>query len=274
MGKIPMALPIPTWPSTLFLVCCLLSGAFPASSPLRAQELPPQPVRQWRLTRSLPAPEAHQAAAADKRHAYAITNDKIARYDRETGKRADVSTAGDLAVKHLNSGFFHEAKLYCAHSNFPLLPEKSSILVLDPATMRIDQFHDFGNFGGSLTWCVFHEERWWCNFARYGTNNHETFLVQFDDGWKERARWTYPTEVVKKLGTASISGGLWHDGALLVTDHDHRRLYRLRLPEKGSVLELVGEEPAPFTGQGIAHDPATGGLIGIDRAKKQLLFAE
>jgi hypothetical protein len=32
--------------------------------------------------------------------------------------------------------------------------------------------------------------------------------------------------------------------------------------------------PAPFTGQGIADDPATGGLVGIDRKQRQIVFAE
>ena len=51
-------------------------------------------------------------------------------------------------------------------------------------------------------------------------------------------------------------------------------IYRLRLPKEGSVLEFVAKEPAPFTGQGFAFDAKTGGLVGIDRAKRQIIFAE
>src|SRR5690606_78873 len=45
------------------------------------------------------------------------------------------------------------------------------------------------------------------------------------------------------------------------------------LPENGSVLQFLGEQKTPFTGQGIAFDPGTGGLVGIDRAKRQILLA-
>jgi hypothetical protein len=48
----------------------------------------------------------------------------------------------------------------------------------------------------------------------------------------------------------------------------------MRLPSGGTVLEFVGKQRAPFTGQGIAQDPKTGGLIGIDRGKKRIVFAE
>jgi hypothetical protein len=80
--------------------------------------------------------------------------------------------------------------------------------------------------------------------------------------------------VIADLGTMSISGGLWQGNTLLATGHDHRRIYRLRLPEAGTVLELIDILPAPFPGQGIAADPKTGGLVGIDRAKRQVVFAE
>ncbi len=228
-------------------------------------------INAWVKAEAIKAAEATQAAAADDRYVYAIDNTKIARYDRKTHARIDVS-AGE--AKHLNSGYFHEGKLYCAHSNYPRTPEQSEIKVLDPTTMKLTTFHDFGNCGGSLTWCVWRDDQWWCNFARYGKNNAETFLVQFDDQWREQARWTYPQEVLAKLGTYSISGGIWREEELLVTDHDHRTIYRLRLPTKGAVLELIGEVSSPFPGQGIAVDPVTKGLIGIDRAKREVVLAK
>lgn len=232
-----------------------------------------EPTTSWQQTRSLPAVEAHQAAAADEKFIYAIASEKIAKYDRKSGERMAVSTG---EAKHLNSGFFWNGLLYCAHSNYPRLPEQSEIRVLDPATMKLTIHKDFGNFGGSLTWAVKKEQDsdWWCNFARYGSVNSETFLIRFDEQWKELGRWTYPTEVLQHIGTASISGGVWQRNELIVTDHDHQVLYRLRVPAKGAVLEFVRREKAPFTGQGIAYDPVTKGLVGIDRAKKEILFAE
>lgn len=236
-------------------------------APLSAEE----PVATWKLTRSLPAPEAHQAAAADEKFVYAIASEKVAKYDRKTGERVAVSTG---EAKHLNSGFFLEGKLYLAHSNYPRTPEQSEIRLLDPDNMELKIFKDFGNFGGSLTWAVYRDQHWWCNFAHYGTTNERTFLAKFDGEWKEQGRWTYPPEVLRQIGQASLSGGVWDAETLLVTDHDHQVLYRLKLPAEGKVLQFVGQEKAPFTGQGIAHDPVTGGLVGIDRGQKQVLFAE
>lgn len=224
----------------------------------------------WRQTATFPAEEARQAVAVDEQHVYAITNDRIARYDRATGRRTGMST-GD--AKHLNSGFLADGKLYCAHSNYPGTPEISQLMALDLDTLRLETFHDFADYGGSLTWAVKHRGNWWCNFARYGDSNAETFLVRLDDRWQELGRWTYPLEVIRQLGKYSISGGVWREGLLLCTDHDNERLYRLRLPESGKVLELVDVQQAPFAGQGIAHDPATGGLAGIRRAQRQVVFA-
>jgi hypothetical protein len=232
---------------------------------LRAQDGP-----AWKLTSVLPAAEAHQAAAADGSHVFAISSTQVAKYDRPSGERLAVSTG---EAQHLNSGFVWDGKLYAAHSNFPRVPERSEIKVLDPGTMRLTTFKDFGNYGGSLTWAVRHDGCWWCNFARYAADNGQTFLVQFDDAWREQARWTYPAEVIRELGRMSISGGLWHNGSLLVTDHDHPVLYQLRLPRQGNVLEFVAKHSAPFTGQGIAADPETGGLVGISRTKRQIVFA-
>src|SRR5688572_23977207 len=91
----------------------------------------------WRQTSAFPAAEANQAAATDERHFYAITNNRIGKYDRATGDRLAVSTG---EAKHLNSGFLWEGKLYCAHSNYPLVPERSEIKVLDPESMRLTTF--------------------------------------------------------------------------------------------------------------------------------------
>jgi hypothetical protein len=228
-------------------------------------------TRAWRTTATIEAPEANQAACADERYFYAIGNSSIARYDRATGMKAGSSTG---PARHLNSGFLHDGRLYCAHSNYPRVPELSQIKALDLESLELTDLHDFGDYGGSLTWVVRHDDSWWCNFARYGAANEETFLVRFDDEWSEQGRWTYPAEVIEQLGTYSVSGGIWRDAELLATGHDDRVLFRLRLPESGSVLELLGTVAVPFTGQGIAEDPATGGLVGIDRGRKQVILAE
>jgi hypothetical protein len=248
--------PAACWLITVFIVAAVATEPAP---------------RAWRTAATIDAPEAHQAAAADERYFYAIGSTSIARYDRASGMKSGSSTG---AAQHLNSGFVHEGKLYCAHSNYPRTPELSQIKVLDLESLELADLHDFGDYGGSLTWVVRHEDGWWCNFARYGSANAETFVVRFDDEWNEQARWTYPAEVIEELGNYSLSGGIWRDGELLVTGHDDRVLFRLRRPESGSVLELIGTVAVPFTGQGIASDSVTGGLVGIDRRRKQVILAE
>ena len=71
--------------------------------------------------RSFPAAEGHQAAAADDKFVYAITNSVVAKYDRMTGERIAVSS-GEQATQ-LNSGFVWEGRLYCTRSNYPQTPE-------------------------------------------------------------------------------------------------------------------------------------------------------
>jgi endonuclease/exonuclease/phosphatase family metal-dependent hydrolase len=246
----------------LYLLAALLSQA--------ASRCSSAEPASWRQIGNLPAAEAHQAAAADGQYVYAIASRTIAKYDRTTGAKLGESTG---AAEHLNSGVLRDGTLYCAHSNYPQVPEQSEIKRLDLRTMELSTFHSLGNCGGSLTWCVLHDGHWWCNFARYGAQNHETFLVQFDTNWNEVNRFTYPGEVIRQLGTRSLSGGLWRDGLLLTTGHDDPVLFRFRLPTNGTVLELVDQQAIPFQGQGIATDPQTDGLIGIDRKQKQVLFA-
>ncbi|MBA4019368.1 MAG: endonuclease [Pirellula sp.] len=228
-------------------------------------------LREWRTTEEFAAPEAKQAAAADERFVYVVTNDRVAKYDRIT-KKLLVRSTGE--AKHLNSAFIADGRIYLAHSNFPTKPERSEIFSLDVESMKLETFHDFANFGGSLTWCVRRGDEWWCNFALYGSDNRRTFLVRFDHTWKETGRWTYPAQVLDRIGGASISGGIWHEDSLLVSDHDHKRLYRVRLPTASEVLEFVAEEPAPLTGQGFAADLKTGGLVGIDRARKHVVLMQ
>jgi len=225
---------------------------------------------EWKAARKVPAPEAHQAAAADKDFIYAITSRAVAKYDRKTGQRVAVSTG---AARHLNSGFFWKGKLLCAHSNYPLKPERSEIKALDVGTMKLATFKDFGNSGGSLTWVLRKDGHWWCNYALYGADNPKTFLAKYDDQWRELARWTYPKKVTSQLGRYSLSGGIWRGDELWVTGHDDPVAFRLRLPKADKELEYLGKHSVPFTGQGFANDPVTGGLIGISRAKRQIIFA-
>jgi len=225
----------------------------------------------WLATQALPADQAHQAAAADERFVYAINNSQVAKYDRFKGTLVALSEG---SASHLNSGWIQGHQLFCAHSNYPTKPERSEIRAIDLDSMKMSTFKDFGeSLLGSLTWAIQKDGDWWCNFAHYDDQNHKTVLVRYDSNWNLLNTYTYPPEVIADLGRYSLSGGVWHEATLLATGHDHRKLYCLRLPTSGNVLTLVGTVPAPFTGQGIAHDPVTGGLVGIDRARRLLIFA-
>jgi len=261
--------------STCLWVLVLLSAthiSFPLpvaaenQGPLESSELV-----SWVETRRIPASEAHQAAAADETYFYAIASKTIAKYSRETGERVAVSQG---EAQHLNSGFIWQGKLWCAHSNYPKKPEQSQIKVLDVNSMLLVTAKDFGDFGGSLTWVIREGEHWWCNFAYYGADNHRTTLVKFDADWKELDRWSYPSTVIQQLGRYSLSGGIWRGDELLVTGHDDGVVFLLRLPDAGEQeLQYIGQQPIPFTGQGFASDPVSGGLIGIHRAKRLLILA-
>ena len=224
---------------------------------------------QFRETGTFAAPQAHQAAAADRKFIYAITNKVVAKYSRKTRQQLAVSV-GD--AHHLNSGYIYRGSLLCAHSNYPQIPEQSQIKVLDPKSMQLTTFHDFGDYGGSLTWVVRVGNSWLCNFAKYDKNNGDTFLAEFDRNWTETRRWTYPQEMIAQLGKYSLSGGLFHQQRLLVTGHDAQKIYYLRIPQTGTVLKYVGRTPVPFTGQGFAVDPLGGGLVGISRAEHRVIF--
>jgi hypothetical protein len=231
-------------------------------------KLAPKPG--WKATGELKSEHATQAAAADERHVYAVSNSAVAVYDRATGK---LLAKSEGKAEHLNSAFVWKDKVYCAHSNYPRKPETSEIRVYDPATNKLTVFHDFKDPPGSLVWNVRDGKNWWCCFAHYGADNAKTVLVRYADGFKEDARWTFPKAVVDDWDKMSASGGVWDGDTLLVSHHHYKVLYRLKVPKDGKELELVEALACPFPGQGIAADPKAGGLVGIDRSGRRVVFA-
>jgi hypothetical protein len=261
--------------SSPFAVVLFLAIAAQAQTPAttsRPSTLP-KSAGAYVVTGSVKTPFATQAATADEKFVYAISSTQVVKYDRETGMELGKSIG---AAHHLNSGFVWEGKIYCAHSNFPKKPDESDIRLLDPATMKLTIFHAFENPPGSLTWCVRKgkEPGWWCHFAQYGKTNGKSVLVRFDEAWKELGRWTSPPELVAEWGNYSLSGGIWQGDELLVTGHDKKVIYRLRIPKEGTVLQVVEEIPSALPGQGFAADPKTGGLLGINRDGGKVLFVK
>ncbi len=224
----------------------------------------------WKAESELKSEYATQAAAADATRVFAVSNTKVATYDRASGKRLALSEG---AAEHLNSAFLHDRKVYCAHSNYPKLPETSEIRVYDPATNKLTIFYEFKNPPGSLVWNIHDGKNWWCCFAHYGADNAKTVLIRFADGFKEEQRWTFPAKVVNDWDKMSASGGIFDGDTLLVAHHHFKVLYRLKVPKEGAELQFVEALASPFPGQGIARDPKTGGLVGIDRPEKKVIFA-
>src|ERR1051325_8540178 len=255
--------------STSILVLAVISTS--SFLPVRGSDGLPKSSGAYVLTGSLASPLANQAAAADEKFVYVVDDGVIAKHDRSTGKELARSTG---KAEHLNSGFLWEGKLYCAHSNYPKKPHQSDIRVLDPETMKLTIFHAFDEPPGSLTWAVRRGDHWWCCFAHYGKDNGKTVIVQYDIGWKEIRRWTFPKELVADWGNYSLSSGIWVGDDLLATGHDKKVIYKLKVPKDGTVVKVSEVVPSPFPGQGIAVDPKTVGLVGIDRAKRQVLFAK
>ncbi len=249
----------------MFLVSLLLWTAAPAESKL---DLKPG----WKAVGDgLKSEHATQAAAATDTRVFVVSSTTVAMYDRATGK---LLAASKDKAEHLNSAFVWKGKVYCAHSNYPKTPETSEIRVYDPETNQLTVFHDFKQPPGSLVWNVHDGKNWWCCFAHYQADNAKTILVQYADGFKELQRWTFPKAVVDDWDKMSASGGIWDGATLLVSHHHYKVLYRLKVPTDGKELELVEALECPFPGQGIAADPKTSGLVGIDRGARKVVFAE
>lgn len=226
-------------------------------------------------------PEADQGVAVDKDHFYAVDDRTIAKYAKATGALVDRwdDAAGGPMI-HLDSAMVRNGKLYAAHSNWRRLPMTSSIEVWDVNTMDHVASYSIGRSLGSFTWFDYHDGYWWGTFANYdrlgpdgkpygGTIN--TTLAQFDKDWNILQTWIFPPELLTRFQIMSNSGGSWGpDGYLYLTGHDLAEVYKVRLPDVGSVLEVEEIIPLNVRGQGIAwdrHEKTV--LYGIIRATSE-----
>ena len=223
--------------------------------------------------------EANQGVGVDAHHFYAVDNTVIAKYEKASGRLVKRwQGPKDGPIEHLDSALVMGGRIYAAHSNYPRWPMTSSLEIFDAETMTHVGTHSFGIRWGSLTWVDWHEGHWWMTFANYdrllGPNKtpygHKanTVMVKFDKDLRELQSWTLPKAILDRFEDMSNSGGSWGpDGDLYLTGHDPAELYRMRLPNAGSVLELVQVLPMNIRGQGIAWDRSQPGVIyGIIRA--------
>ena len=233
--------------------------------------------------RRMPAVEAHQGVAADRRSVFAIDNSTIARYDRRTGRRMATWRGDPARFPHLNSCTRHDDALVCAGSNYPAVPMASQMLWFDTVTLKLRQVRELGRAPGSLTWLDWHDGSWWACFANYdakggepGRDHRATTLVRYDARFGEVARWRFPDAVLARFAPRSSSGGAWGaDGLLYVTGHDRPELYALAVPATGDTLELKATIATPTGGLAIGWQPgARRQLWSIDRAGSTLVLSQ
>ena len=244
-----------------------------------------------KIVKQFDAYDAFQAVAVDAASFYAITNVRLTRHDKNTGRAMQQSGGNSEAsdpLIHLDSGIVLEGKLYAAHSNYPGWPMTSSIEVWDVASMQHIESHSFGVMLGSFTWLDRYNGSWWGTFANYDRvqrgmtepygETRNTVMVQFDDDFQVLQSWSLPAEILRRMSPMSNSGGSWgRDGYLYLSGHDDPEIYVMALPEVGSELDWLATVRLPgLNGQGIAWDRSIDGnyLWAILRSTRQVLKIE
>lgn len=245
---------------------CLLAWPFAAAA------------ARLEVVATFPAPEAGQGVAVDADCFYAINNSAIGRYRKSDGERSGGWSGGKGSpIRHLNAGVVVAGRLFCAHSNYPSLPEEGSVEIWDAATMRPVDRHVFDKPPGSLTWVVPAEDGWLACFAHYKSNSDPALsrLIRYDAQWRALATWSFPPEVIAKFGRYSSScGGIGPDGRLYVSGHDAKELHVLDLPAGGGVARFLETVSFASEGQAFAWDASRPGfLYSIQRRTKEVIVS-
>lgn len=230
--------------------------------------------------RRIPAAEARQGVAAGPAGIYAVANWTIARYDRKTGERVTLWEGDPARYPHINSCALLKGELVCAASNFPAVPQASSVEIFDPLTLAHKRTVSLGQGTGSLTWIDWHDGHWWGMFANYDAKGGEpprdhryTTLVKFDPEWRRTESWALPATILERIAPMSISGGgFGPDGNLWLSGHDLPELYVTRLPKGGATLDHIATVPMEAEGQAIDWDESQPGVLwGISRKSRALI---
>ena len=230
--------------------------------------------------REFPAPEADQGVAVDAGFFYAVDNTVIAKYARASGKLiARWVAPKDGLVRHINSCFAEDGRLWCANSNYPQTPHGSSVEVFDAGSMVHSDTHSLGMTDeGSLTWYDHYRGGWIAGFAHYSENGgvkfkDQTFsgVVTFDAEWRRNGGWMFPKPVVDRMAPHAASGGaIGPDGLLYVLGHDRPEMYVLARPSMGPTMLHVATISLEAEGQAFAF--AEGRTIfAIDRRHGRVL---
>lgn len=244
---------------------------------------PPTPGWRYEELRRFPAPEAGQGVVADGEFLYAINNHTIGKYRKTGGERVALWEGdADGPIHHLNAGIVFEGRLYCAHSNYPGVPNLSSVEIFDTATMKHVGSHSFGRMDGSFTWLDRREGEWIACFVHYGKRGGEpgrgpewTQILEFDEQWRRTGGWALPTDFATHIGVRgySVSGGaIGPRGLLYATGHDHPQLYALAFPEAGSSLKWIASIAITTEGQAFGWDPVEKNILyTIGRRSREII---
>lgn len=255
------------------LAACAMIMSVPAlahaGAPAMAEEM-----------RRIPAAEANQGVASDGDAVYAIDNNAIGKYAVSDGQRVSGWTGSKDAFPHLNSCAVVEVELVCAASNYPSVPQASTVEIFDKETLRHIRSVSLAPGFGSLTVMMRHAGKWWAIYANYdnrgtpaGRDHRDTWLVRMNDAFQPERDWLFPPEVLSRFAPSSASGAVWlPDGMLLVSGHDRPEVYVLSLPAAGATLDYVHTIALATHGQAIdldSRDPSM--LWSIDREARQLV---
>lgn len=271
--------------SSSIVLLVLLVARLGAAEPVAPVKRPEPGAGDWTFTevRRIPAPEAHQGVASDGEFIYAIGDHALGKYRKTTGERvAGWECPKGEPLIHMNAGIVYRGVLVCAHSNFPGVPMMSSVEQFDLATLKPVGSRSLGRTDGSLTWIDRYQDGWVACFVHYGRTGGEpgrgpewARLVQYDNEWRQLGGWTFPADLVAKLGERgfSFSGGAFGPGGnLFVTGHDEPTLFVLGIPTSGTTLQWLASIPIAAHGQAFGWDPREpGAFYSISRQAVEII---
>lgn len=225
-----------------------------------------------------PAAEADQGVAVDDNYFYALDNTIIGKYRREDGALvARFAAPHKGLIRHMNSCYVRTGKLWCANSNYSLVPHGSSVEVFDTQSMTHVETHSLGlTEEGSLTWFDDWNGGRIAGFAHYSGNGGVPFkdstfssIVTFDKEWRRTGGWLIPASAIERMAPYAASGGaLGPDGLLYLMGHDRPEMYVMARPVMGPALIHVATIQLEAEGQAFSFVP--GGaheVFVIDRHK-------
>ncbi len=253
-----------------FLMASIGCLAQPAGFPKLEAWVPPTlQTGAARLVREYQAPEARQGVAVDDKYVYAIVNTIIGKYDKTSGELISRWTSPRGGpIRHINSCYAADQKLWCANSNFPEVPMGSSVEIFDAVTMTHLESHSLGLLEeGSLTFFEPYGDGYLAGFAHYDATGGTGYkgsrygaLFTYDARWRRTGGWLIPEAVQARMAPHAASGGsIGPDGLLYLLGHDRTEMYVLAKPRLGPSLLHVATIDIAAEGQALVWDRSVPG---------------